>query len=67
MFDLIVDGWAEISYHVRSRPRTICPRLDQGPISHADGLAIINFGLVCRKLSYSQPTLQIYIFYILTA
>ena len=40
MLDLIADGWAEILHHVRSQLLTVCPRLDQGPISHADELVV---------------------------
>src|SRR6266436_2342996 len=37
MSDPSADRWANIFYHVRSRMRTSCTRLDQGSISHADG------------------------------
>jgi hypothetical protein len=49
MSDLIADGWAEIFFHVQSWPRTVCPRLHQGPIGYADETFVAMTSL-CREL-----------------
>jgi hypothetical protein len=62
MSDPSADRWAEIFYHVRSRMRTSCTRLDQCPISHADRFFLAATGSVviqsksCRVSSITIPT-----------